>query len=380
MSGKTIGSRVRVYAVGIILLTSAIGAAVAARPDASAAAPQDEPSVTVGRESIHIVEAGAVSIGPVISGSLQPERMATVRAEVAGAVLSASVDIGETVQRGQVLARIDDLAIRDGHQSAQSAVRAAEGAAQVARRNVERMETLVAEGAVAERALEDARMAALAADRQLADARTALAHAEKLLGKTVFRAPISGVVAERAVNAGDIVQPGMAILTIVDPSSMQLEASVPSEQLAHVRVGAAVEFRVNGYAQAFHGSVDRVSPVADPATRQVRVFISIPNAQNRLVGGLFAEGRIEAESHVGLVAPATAVQMVAGGADDGAEALRIRGGVVERVDVTIGLQDVRSEVVELTAGVAVGDTLIMGAARTVMPGTPVVVASSTAQR
>ncbi|HEX2166772.1 MAG TPA: efflux RND transporter periplasmic adaptor subunit [Longimicrobiales bacterium] len=380
MSGKTIGGRIRVYAIGLIVLTSAIAAAVAARPDATAAVPQDEPAVTVGRESVHVIEEGAVSTGPVISGSLQPERKATVRAEVAGAVLSANVDVGETVERGQVLARIDVLAIRDGYQSAMSAVRAAEGAAQVARRNVERMETLVAEGAVAERALEDARMAALAADRQLADAGTALAHAEKLLGKTVLRAPISGVVAERAVNAGDIVQPGMAILTVVDPSSMQLEASVPSEQLAQVRLGAAVEFRVNGYAQSFTGSVDRVSPVADPATRQVRVFISIPNAQNRLVGGLFAEGRIEAESHVGLVAPAAAVQMIAGGADGDAEALRIRNGVVERVEVMIGLRDVRSETVELAGGVAAGDTLIVGAARTVMPGTPVVVASAAAQR
>jgi RND family efflux transporter MFP subunit len=373
MSGKTIGARVRVYAIGVVVLAGGIMAAVTGRPPAEAAAPQEAPAVTVGSESIHVVESGDVSTGPVISGSLQPERKATVRAEVAGAVLTTSVDVGQTVQRGQVLARIDDLAIRDSYESAQSAVRAADGAAQVARRNVERMETLVKEGAVAERALEDASMAALAAERQLADAKAALAQAEKLLGKTVLRAPISGVVAERSANAGDIVQPGMALLTVVDPSSMQLEASVPSEQLANVRVGAPVEFRVNGYAQSFTGRVDRISPVADPVTRQVRVFISIPNAQNRLVGGLFAEGRIRSESHAGLVAPATAVQLIAGG-DGRAEALRIRNGVVELVEVTIGLRDVHSEIIEVAAGVAAGDTLLIGAARTVMPGTPVVIA------
>lgn len=374
MSGNTMTSRIRVYAIGMTVLSAAIIAAMVGRPDETAAAPQDEPAVTVGQESIHVVEEGAVSTGPVISGSIQPERKATVRAEVAGAVLTTSVEVGQTVQRGQVLARIDDLAIRDGYASAVSAVRAAEGAAEVARRNVQRMETLVGEGAVAERSVEDARTALLAAERQLADAKAALAQADKLLGKTVLRAPITGVVAERSANAGDIVQPGMPIVTVVDPSSMQLEASVPSEELAHVRVGAPVEFRVNGYAQAFTGTVDRVSPVADPVTRQVRVYISIPNAQNRLVGGLFAEGRIQAETHAGLVAPVTAIQMVSGGVDGRAEALRIRNGVVELVDVVIGLRDVRSETVEVAAGVTAGDTLLIGAARTVMPGTPVVVA------
>ena len=380
MSGKTIGGRIRIYAIGLVVIGGGVAAAVSGRTHVEAAAPQEAPAVTVGRESIHVVDSAAVSTGPVISGSLQPERKATVRAEVAGAVLSTSVDVGQTVRQGQVVARIDDLAIRDSYASAQSAVRAADGAAQVARRNVQRMETLVGEGAVAERAVEDARMAALAAERQLADARAALAQAEKLLSKTVLRAPISGVVAERSANAGDVVQPGMALLTVVDPSSMQLEASVPSEQLASVRVGAPVEFRVNGYAQSFTGTVDRVSPVADPVTRQVRVFISIPNAQNRLVGGLFAEGRIQAETRAGLTAPATAVQMVAGGSDGRAEALRIRDGVVELVEVVVGLRDVRSETIEIAAGVAAGDTLLIGAARTVMPGTPVVVAPARAAR
>jgi RND family efflux transporter MFP subunit len=374
MSGRTVGKRIRVYAIGLAVLTGGIYAAATGRTKAEAAAPQEAPAVTVGQESVHVIASGDLSTGPVISGSLQPERKASVRAEVAGAVLSTSVEIGQTVQRGQVLGRIDDLAIRDGYESARSAVRAADGAALVARRNVQRMETLVAEGAVAERAVEDARTALLVAERQLADANAALAQADKLLGKTVLRAPIAGVVSERAANAGDIVQPGMALFTVVDPSSMQLEASVPSEQLAAVRVGAPVEFRVNGYAQVFTGRVDRVSPVADPVTRQVRVFISIPNAQNRLVGGLFAEGRVQAETHAGLIAPATAVVAVAGSTTGQAEALRIRNGVVELVEVTIGLRDVRSEMVEVASGVAAGDTLLIGAARTVMPGTPVRIA------
>ena len=377
---KALGWRIRWYAIitVIVMTVGGIGGTIfrndveATQEDGAEAA-----AVRIGAENVHVVGEGTIESGPSISGSLQPETKASVRAEVGGVVLAANVDIGQSVQRGQVLGRIDDAAIRDAYASAQSAVRAAESAAQVARRNVERMETLVKAGAVAERAVEDARTGALAAERSLADAKTAQAQAEKLLSKTVLRAPFSGVIAERAANAGDVVQPGMAMFTVVDPSSMQLEASVPSEQLAHVRVGAAVSFRVNGYAQSFTGRVARVSPIADPVTRQVLVFVSIPNAQNRLVGGLFAEGHIATQSQTGLLAPVSAVQLVPTRGNDAADALRIRGGKVERVEVRTGVRDARSEVIQIVDGVAAGDTLVLGAARTITAGTPVVVTART---
>lgn len=377
MGSRTVRSRIKVYVAGVVMLVAAIAAAGFARGGAEASSVAAVDAVSIGAESVHVVSLGTVQSGPVISGSLQPERKATVRAELAGAVLATSVEVGQRVRAGDLLGRIEDAAIGDARVSAQSAVRAAEAAADVARRQVDRVEALAAEGAVAERAVEDARAAALAAERQLADARTALAQADKLLGKTTLRAPIAGVVAERAVSAGDIVQPGMALFTVVDPASMELEASVPSEQLVHVRIGAAVEFRVNGYAQPFTGRVERISPLADPVTRQVRIFVSIPNRGNRLVGGLFAEGRIASRESAGMIAPATALQPVTGRADV-AEVLRVRGGAVERVEVTVGLRDDRAEQVELLGGVAEGDTLLIGAARTITPGTPVQVRRSVA--
>jgi membrane fusion protein (multidrug efflux system) len=377
---KALGWRIRWYAIitVVVMVVGGVGGTLfrndveATQDDDAAAA-----AVQLGVENVHVVSEGTIESGPSISGSLQLETKASVRAEVAGVVLATNVDIGQSVQRGQVLGRIDDAAIRDGYASAQSAVRAAESAAQVARRNVERMESLVKAGAVAERAVEDARAAALGSERMLADAKTALAQAEKMLSKTVLRAPFTGVIAERAANAGDVVQPGMAMFTVVDPSSMQLEATVPSEQLAEVRVGATVSFRVNGYAQSFTGRVARISPVADPVTRQVLVFVSIPNEQNRLVGGLFAEGQIATESQRGLIAPVSALQLVPTRGDDAADALRVKNGVVERVEVRVGVRDSRSEVIQIVSGVAAGDTLLLGAARTVTAGTPVVVTART---
>ena len=94
---------------------------------------------------------------------------------------------------------------------------------------------------------------------------------------------------------------------------MRLEASVPSDQLSAITIGATVNFQVRGYpGQTFAGRIERISPMADPVTRQVPIFVTIPNTQGRLVAGLFAEGRVVQEVKQALVVPLTAVNERAG--------------------------------------------------------------------
>ena len=355
--------------VGLLAVGGVVGAAALAK--GKGVEPVSAPvAVSVSGEGVYVVGRGVVESGPAISGSLQPGRKAVVRAEAAGTLVTLSVEVGESVAAGSVIGRIDDSAIRDSYASAQMAVRAATEGATVAQRNLQRMVSLEKEGAVAANVVESARTSSMSAERALAEAQAMLAHARKSLGKTVITSPIAGVIAERPANAGDALQLGAPIATVVDPRSMQLEASVPSQQLSSIRVGAPVSFRVSGYTDVFTGRVDRVSPLVDAATRQVRLFISIPNTTGRLVGGLYAEGRVMTASRQGITVPATALERRR---DDGlnATAMRVRGGVAEIVPVKIGLIDDRSSTIEITSGVGAGDTLLVGAARTITPGTRV---------
>jgi len=156
--------------------------------------------------------------------------------------------------------------------------------------------------------------------------------------------------------------------SVVDPSSMRLEASVPAEQLSAVRVGAPVRFRVSGYQdRTFSGRVTRVSPVADPTTGQVRIIASIPNAGSTLVGGLFAEGRVASESRAGLVVPQSAVDQ----RGVTTAVMRLKAGKVERVPVELGIRDAAHETVEVRSGLTVGDTVLLGAAQGISAGTQV---------
>ena len=329
-----------------------------------------EAAVTLGPENVYVVVAEEIATGPALSGSLRAEREAIVNAEIGGVVQGVFAEKGQPVRAGQVLARIDAAAIRDQVLSAQSAVRSAEQQVTTAQRNVERNQTLAAAGAVADRDVETARNTLAGAQAQLANARAQLSSAQEQLGKTTVNAPISGIVSDRPVSAGSVVQMGGPLFVIVDPGSMRLEASVPAAELGQVRIGAPVRFTVTGYpGQTFTGTVQRINPAADPVTRQVPVIVSIPNAQGTLVSGLFAEGRVQAQARQGIVVPAAAVD------ERGVQpvVVRLNGGKAERVTVTLGVRDAETDRVEITGGVNAGDTLLVGAALGTTPGTRVTV-------
>jgi len=318
-----------------------------------------------------VVTRETIVTGPIISGELRAAREATVRAELGGSLVQLNVEEGQTVVRGVVLGRIEAPELEGSRRSAASALTSAENQLTVARRETERTEQLVGAGALAVRDLDLARSNETAVEAQLADARSRLVTAQAQLGHAILRAPIAGSVSERAANRGDVVSPGTAIFSIIDPSSMQLEASVPSEQLGTLRIGADVSFTVRGYDQPFNGRITRISPAVDPTTRQVPIFVSVPNAGGRLVAGLYAEGRVLAEQALGLVVPDGAVNT----ATKEPWVLRVSGGKTERIAVVVGLRDARTERMQLTSGVSEGDLLLRGPAQGIAPGTAVTAAA-----
>ena len=325
-------------------------------------------AMLVGPENIAIVKAEQIRSGPAISGTLQPEQQANVRAEVGGTVLQTYAEQGQRVSRGQVLARIDDAALRETELSARAAVTTAQNTVDLNKRQLERNDALLKAGAIAERDVEIVRNQYSAAEAQLANARAQLANAEKQLSKATITAPFAGIVSARQVSAGDVVQPGGALYTIVSPTSMRLEASVPADQLSSVRIGAPVDFTVSGYPnRAFTGRITNINPVADPATRQVRIIVSLPNAGGVLVGGLFADGHVASEVRTAPVVPLAAID------ERGLKpfVMRIKNGVVDKAEVELGIRDASTETVEVRSGVQPGDTILLGAARGISEKTPV---------
>jgi membrane fusion protein, multidrug efflux system len=362
---------------GVLLSLSALLAvnACSKGDKASASETTKTETMVVGPENIAVAANGSIMTGPSISGTLEPDREAVLRAQVSGSVLQTYADQGQAVSPGTVLARIDASGIQDAYTSARAGLVSARNAADVAAKDLARNEKLLTAGAIAERDIDQSRRASIAAQAALEDANSRLATAEKAYRSTTVTAPFGGVVSERPVSAGDVVQPGTALFTVVDPSSMRLEASVPAEQLASIRIGVPVNFTVSGYpGREFVGRITRINPTADPTTRQVRIYVSIPNEGRALVGGLFANGRMSTATKMGLVVPQSAVD-VRGSIPF---VMRVKQGKAEKAPVKIGLTDKTSETIEVLSGLQAGDTLLMGAAMGITPGTPIKISVPTA--
>jgi RND family efflux transporter MFP subunit len=208
MRGKTerLERGVRSIITVALLATAVAGVNACRRGDASAEPAGNEPTV-IGPENVVVVTEEDIRTGPALSGTLAPEREATIRSELTGPVLQTLIEQGQHVTEGQLLIRLDDTAIRDQVASARSAVTTAQANLTVAQREQERNEALLKAGAIAERAVEQSRAQVTAAQAQLSNAQAQLASAEKQLANTRITAPFTGIVSARSVSVGDVVSP-----------------------------------------------------------------------------------------------------------------------------------------------------------------------------
>ncbi len=364
----SINSRtITVLLLSLVLGVSACGGGAAEGEvvDSLAASADSLSPMQVSDQDRAIVDSARLDSGPALSGTLVAERVAQLRPQVGGAVLSVRVKEGDRVSAGELLAVIDTLVLADQLRSARLGLGSAELAAETAERNLARSVELHQAGAIADRDLEAARTQEAQSRAMLEDARARVAGATQQMHHAMVRAPFAGVVSEVPVSVGDVVQPGGdPVAVVIDGTTLELEAAVPAANLSELKVGAPVEFTVAAHpGRIITGRVARVNPAVDPVTGQLRLYVRVPNHDRSLASGLFAEGRVALATTRSLAVPAAALD---------ARALsptvkRVRGGVVEEVRVGLGLRDELHEKVGITSGLERGDTVLIGAAL----GTPV---------
>ncbi len=350
--------------IALLFLTTGLLTACS-KPDASpgsdgahAAAPAGTTSKTLllSPEDILTMRSNALVSGPSITGSVQPERRADLRAEVAAVVLQVLKENGDTVRRGDLLVRLDDTAIRDNLNSAEASARSVTQAYEQAERQLQRLSKLRESGMVSTQAVEDAEIQRNNAQSDLQAAKSRAAQARQQLQRTEARAPFDGIVSDRKVSAGDTAQIGKELVKVIDPGSMRFEGLVSADSIGSVKVGQTVVFRVHGYAeQDFTGKVARVNPAANATTRQVEVLVNFADAkQQPKLAGLYAEGRIETSTTASLTIPASAL------VQDGEQAFawRVNNDRLQKVSLDIGDRDARSGEFALKSGLTAGDKLL----------------------
>lgn len=329
------------------------------------------PTITLASSDVATVRRDAIEEGIAITGDLRPIETVEVRARLEGDLVGVYVREGERVRVGQALARFESSEQVSGHTSAEADRVAAQSDLATAQWNLEQTTELYKAGAVAERDFKMAQQAVTAARARLAAAQARLRATGSLVQDTRVLAPTTGVIATRSVENGEHVARGAALFTLVRNDVLELAANVPARQANAVRVGQKVRFTAD--ARAFDGTVARVSPTVDPATRSVAVYVQIPNASGALKGGTFATGRVVSRvvSNT-LVVPSAAVRQ---SAEDGKPFVyRIAGRALDIAPVQLGVVDDRGGLAEVLDGLAEGDRVIIGNVGSLGRGMQVIVA------
>jgi len=332
---------------------------------AAGAASAPAAALLISPEDVRTVGLQTYASGPVITGSVEPERRADLRAEISAVVLQVFKENGEVVHKGDLLVRLDDTSIRDSLQSAEASSRAAEQALDQAQRQYARVKTLQGEGMSSQQALDDAevRRNTAQSDRVAADSRTVAARQQ--LTRTEVRAPFDGVVSDRKVSAGDTAAVGKELLKVIDPGSMRFEGLVSADRMGDIHPGQAAQFRINGFDKTdFTGTVRHVDASADAVTRQVAVIVDFAPGTAPKVAGLYAEGRISSDASTALVLPEASIAREG----DKTYVWRVAGGALHKVPVTLGERDARRGEFVITSGIASGDQLLRTPGSTLADG------------
>lgn len=333
------------------------------------------------------------------TGSLAADEQTDVAPQVGGRVVSVNVDLGSYVQRGQVLARLDDADARLRVQQleaqlaqAQSGIRQAEeriglrpgarfdatrvaevgaaGAAlDLAERQLRRYEKLIETGDVSRASYDQQRAqrdqlrqqyeAALAqANQSFAGVQTAraaadgarvqLEQARKAVRDVIVYSPISGFVSDRPADVGEYVATSSKIATVVRTNPLRMRIDIPEQAIASVREGQGVSVLTSAYPdRSFAGRVARISPNVSQQSRTLTVEAEVENAEGLLKPGQFATVRIQLpQSDPAVLVPARAVRT------DGSTSrvFVIRDGVAQERLVSLGQTE--GDLVEVRGNVA----------------------------
>ena len=350
-----------------LLVLALASALVACKGGKDPKADADAKPVTlqIAPEDILTVSSNSLVSGPVITGSVQPERKADLRAEVSAVVLQVLKENGDPVKKGDVLVKLDETSIRDSLGSSEASSTAAAQSLQQAERQLERLKTLRASGMTSMQALDDAEMRRNTAQSELAGARARAVQARQQLQRTLVRAPFDGVVSDRKVSAGDTAAIGKELLKVIDPTSMRFEGRVSADKISAVKVGQPVNFRVNGYGeQTFQGVVKRIDPSANDVTRQVEVLVGFVNGVQPKVAGLYGEGRVDSDVKSALMLPEGAVVK----SGDKSYAWRLKDKSLQKAVLVVGARDVRTGNIEVTGGLAAGDVVLRSPSSAIKDG------------
>ena len=314
--------------------------------------PQARTSETLPPAQVRVQTIAAVKQPAVeeIVGTVQPKLQAVVEAKITGRIIRLPVRLGQSVKQGDVLAELATQEIQARLEQANATFRQAE-------LDFNRTSNLRKQSAATQAELD-------AAQSRYSVAKAAVVEAEAMAGYAKILAPFDGVVARKLADEGDLAMPGKPLLELEGRAGLRLVADVPGLLAARVVPEAKLAVRLDTITDAITGTVAEISPVADPASRTVRVKLDLPETPG-LRAGQFGRLAVPVSEATFLFVPPPALvrrgqlEILFVAADGKAQMRLVRSGkqTEQGIEILAGLTPGEAVVVEGAANLRDGQPL-----------------------
>lgn len=311
-----------------------------------------------------VSQAKQQAIAPVswVFGSVHSRHQANVAAEVTGRLLEV-VEVGDRVQKGDTLARIDASVTRLQFEELRAQIQSEEARLKFLNSEVERLQRLASTNLAAKTQLEQTQSDRDATQGALAAARSRLAQAQDRVERSHVRAPFAGTVAQRFMEMGEWAESGAAIVELIDVSNLEVRARIPLSSMPYIN--SDTPLRVRSGSDEVVASLRSLVPVGDTASRLADMRLDFKQPSWR-PGQSVRVAVPVGQAHSALVVPRDALVL----RSDSTRVFRVNGdGMAQAVDVVLG--DADGDWIEVSGELAVGDRVIIRGAERLRPGQPV---------
>jgi len=285
-------------------------------------------------------------------GTVKSRTEAKIAPRVTARIMEITVNAGDKVKKGDVIALLDQKALRAQKQASAADLAAARADWQRARADERRIRSLFAKEAATKETFDRVVAQARAAKARVDAAGSALHEISINLAETTLKAPFDGVIVQRLKEPGDMGLAGVPIVVIHNSAALRLETAVPTQCALHLQLGARVPVRIETMAKKLTAKIDEITPEVDPETRTILIKATLP-LDKQLQPGLFGWLDQACSQHTALLIPARAVRKIG--------QLEVVKVLVDNRPLTRHVRTGKrhDDMVEIQSGLRAGETVII---------------------
>jgi len=231
------------------------------------------------------------------SGEVSASESSTLKTRHAGYVNNILVEVGDEVQNNQLLIQIDSDELNAQRQQAQAGINQAQKNFEIAEKDLKRFERLKATNSVSEKELEQMQLQFESAQSGLESAKQQLNQVNAMMSYTQIRAPFSGVISNKMIQAGDMAMPGMPLLSISSAEKLEVKSNVSEGQITQLSKNQAVKIQISSLGKTFEGKILEISNSSLSNGSQYFVKTIFDEQPEKVLSGMYAQILVENTSN-----------------------------------------------------------------------------------